>query len=870
MKRKNNQRKALAFILAFCCFGLTGLGAQGSGDACTVQISGGNFSGPTFVGNDNVTVVYIPKEDLLGVAEDLKKLEKERQEIIAKSKAADQLLKQAEARIKIAEQKERAAELAKEASRKEKEKSVRALSEIKKANQDFDSNKQKFMSEVQVVVDEIEAGISRRELENLKAENSAPIAELVKINKQIKEVEEKGMAIIRGLNCMANDHEVYEIKEANGSISFGFNVEDLKNDPNYTIVGELHEGRRMVKKFNVYGYMDKSGQPVITYQYDFADRFYNGKAIVQKNREWFFIDVNGKVVKEFGGINKLKHISGKTYVLQKSSKAHFLMDENGTILSPVFEEIQAFSGENLFRANTNKERCGLINRSGDFVLPAEYSSIGGLDKYGFAPMIKIYHNNYGIVNQKGKVIVKSGLQKPVSLSGKNGYTIYREGPRRRGIVHHEKGMILPAREREITKIIKNTFLLKQSDGLHGVFDVEQGMLLKEEFSEIKFSKFNNYCWAQVGWSLNWKLFDQDFQRIGGKKMYFRGYRDFNEQGFAFVKSGIFWGTINEQGKFLIKPDYEELYQSTPRGVYRFRKYSKWGLLNAKGREIHKPIYEQMSEFDAHGFSKVKQSNKYGILYKDGSFILPVEFESLQWLSDIKLIFAGPMEGEGQIFDFKGKEKGRIALPTCNNRKVEIIGRFDEQYHEIRACGLSNLMDKKNYQLQVGEFYKEKYEIQPGYYLIKTANDKWSLYNDKRQLVFGPYDEVAYLGDQYFKVRKKSWNTLGRKSEAGIVDLQGKVVVDFKYQTIFEYRNQLAIVQKGVLKDIGVVNLFGAEIIPPIFDEVKFTDLHQIEISCRYLSPNKELSVEKFIIDDKGNCLTNCEIYKELLRKYYKK
>ncbi len=886
MKSKINKQRAIALILAFVCLGLTELSAQG--ESCTVQISGGNFSGPTFVGNDNVTVMYVPKEDLLAVAKELEQLEKEKQEVLAKAKAADQLIKQAEERIKVAEEKERAAELAKEASRKEKEKSIRALKQIKKANQNFDSNKQKFMSEVQQVVEEFEAGVSRRELEGSKELNSTPSAAILKVNAQIKEVEEKGKAIIRGLSCMANDHEVYEIKEENGTISFGFNVEDLKNDPNYTIVGELQEGRRVVKKFNVFGYMDQSGQPVINYQYDFADRFYNGKAIVKKHKEWFFIDRNGKVLQSFGTVKNLRHLNGETYELAKSYGNHFLMDGEGKILSPAFDEIRTFFGEDLFRANTHFDSCGLINRSGEFVLAPEYRYIRAIDKYGFAAVQRKTSNKpgagtkYGLVNTKGKLILQPKFEFPLKLNGKNGYTIYEEGYGGTGIIHHEKGIILTPRKRDISKIKGNTFQLKtefyfpEKSYRYGIFDVDRGMLLEEEYLAIKFSEKNNYCWAKSYSDFAWNLYDSNFQKVGGKKQSFEDYRDFDVQGKAYVKINGLWGTINEQGKYLLKPNYQELFQSAPKGVYRFKKNDKWGLLDAKGNTLHKGIYDNISTFDSNGFSAIELSDKFGVMKRDGKFIIPVAFETLQWLSDFQLIFAGSKEGAYQVFDFTGQEKGRIALPTCRDKRIAMKGILskneeENKYHHIEACGLSNLINKETFALQIGEFYKEKQKILDSHYLIKNAKDKWVLYDDKGQVVFGPFGEVVYLGDQYFKVRTKKWTNTGKESDAGIIDLAGNLVVEEKYHKIIEYRDQLAIVQKGRLRfEIGVVNLFGAEIIPPIFKAIKFTDLNQIEVTALNTVSNSQYIDETFIIDDKGNCLTNCENYNKLLRAYYKK
>ena len=58
------------------------------------------------------------------------------------------------------------------------------------------------------------------------------------------------------------------------------------------------ESLAKVKLNNKWGFIDKTGKPVIRFEYEQAVSFQNGKARVQKNGKWFWIDKSGKCVKD--------------------------------------------------------------------------------------------------------------------------------------------------------------------------------------------------------------------------------------------------------------------------------------------------------------------------------------------------------------------------------------------------------------------------------------------------------------------------------------------------------------------------------------------------------------------------------------------
>ena len=54
------------------------------------------------------------------------------------------------------------------------------------------------------------------------------------------------------------------------------------------------DGLINVAKLGKWGFLDKSGKIQIPFQFDFATGFSNGKAMVKKNKDWYYIDRTGK------------------------------------------------------------------------------------------------------------------------------------------------------------------------------------------------------------------------------------------------------------------------------------------------------------------------------------------------------------------------------------------------------------------------------------------------------------------------------------------------------------------------------------------------------------------------------------------------
>lgn len=211
----------------------------------------------------------------------------------------------------------------------------------------------------------------------------------------------------------------------------------------------------MPSKSGKWGYVDKSFQFVIKPQFDWAEEFSEGRAVVKIKDRWGFIDKTGKLVVAakydlawyfHDGLGRVRYDTpnGTAMTVEGEQTVYkyrygFVDRDGNEVIAPQFEEATYFSeGFALARAQ-GTELMGIIDRQGRFVHAPEYEDASefaeGLaavqvdDKWGFVdtsgawviPAQFSYVENfwhglarvawkdgeYGYVNKKGEVVWKN-------------------------------------------------------------------------------------------------------------------------------------------------------------------------------------------------------------------------------------------------------------------------------------------------------------------------------------------------------------------------------------------------------------------------------------------------------------------------------
>jgi len=202
-------------------------------------------------------------------------------------------------------------------------------------------------------------------------------------------VDHQGIVIIQPLyHCDVNwrdqqfEERITPVSKlmADGKAKFGFIDIGGKAvvDFQYDWAEQFFDGLAMVVKDGKYGYIDNRGEVVIPLQFDGADHFSEGMAAIEVNGRWGFINTNGKIIIE---PQYLSRSWGSPMVFCEGLAA--VRTETGT---------------------------GFINKNGEIVVPAVYSAVGDFAD-GLATVGSLGHPGY--VNSHGKIVWSP------NISGKN-------------------------------------------------------------------------------------------------------------------------------------------------------------------------------------------------------------------------------------------------------------------------------------------------------------------------------------------------------------------------------------------------------------------------------------------------------------------
>jgi WG containing repeat len=142
--------------------------------------------------------------------------------------------------------------------------------------------------------------------------------------------------------------------------------------PQYERVSFFSEGLAAVARDGKAGFIDQSGAVVIPLQFERAHPFASGRAGVKINGKWGYIDRTGKIV-----IAPTFHFVWPFYaegMARFDARGYWCgyIDENGkVIVGPKFEEAEEFVA-GLAAAKKKRGKWGFVDRTGTFVIPAEY------------------------------------------------------------------------------------------------------------------------------------------------------------------------------------------------------------------------------------------------------------------------------------------------------------------------------------------------------------------------------------------------------------------------------------------------------------------------------------------------------------------
>jgi len=313
-----------------------------------------------------------------------------------------------------------------------------------------------------------------------------------------------------------------------------------------------------------------------------------------------------------------------------------IINESGEIVVPIEYEEAYYLLEDLFavrkKIGENNWKFGVINLKGNCVIPFEYELIENSDSF-----IKCYQNasskrinEYGcggrIMDYDGRIYKYENRTNLLWMNAK-GETIYEgnaigsafnvliiEGNGKLGAIDTEGATVLDSKYDEIHCPCFNRFIVRQNistkEWNFGVIDEKQNLLIDYCYKYIESENGSFYqCWEEAECD---HLSDNNYKYSN--------------------KNGVKW--LNNKGEIILAGEAEILSDE----FLRVKNNEKQGVYNQEGKRIVNFMYDKISEVE--GKLAVVKDGKVGILGKSGEIVIDTSYDRIECVHITDRLYGG--------------------------------------------------------------------------------------------------------------------------------------------------------------------------------------------------------------------------------------
>lgn len=353
-----------------------------------------------------------------------------------------------------------------------------------------------------------------------------------------------------------------------------------------------------------------------------------------------------------------------------------------------------------------------------------------------------------------------------------------------------------------------------------------------------------------------------------------------------------YGLINLDGKQILKPDYNSIEGlSYKEGELLVKKDEKYGIVNIKGNELVKCEYDKISvdnyyteenNYKYAGYIvgiKTEEGYRYGYINVNGKLLLDMQYNEISRITDIKddkniyLISAK----NGQYGLTKNGEEltdNEYQSMTYNPNINVIVVEKSKKYGVINLSGKVIVPIEYN-QIDINGMYmyatKEQgtvvfdsegneAKINVDLVKIKTENDNYIITintkNDEtnygvidkqgKQIIEEKYSYIEYLFKNYFIASNK-------EGKLGIIDSKGNQKVELKYDAVQRISNKNMV--QTIQSDTKTTQIYSDKL-----EKVCEITNANIDRQENYVKIYNDAEIKYF--DNTGNQLKNTDIFTE--------
>ena len=498
-----------------------------------------------------------------------------------------------------------------------------------------------------------------------------------------------GLTTLKSAKCLQSNEQKNELSpttDVNNNPIMAFDLNAIRSSSRYGLVENYIEGFARIRKDQVYGYLNLCGDEAITCQYERAEPFNAGRALV-KRVDWYFVDGDGNETDALENIAEAQALKNGVYLARMSNGKQAFIDNNYDVskvsLSQLYDGIDSFYKKGVFRVRNGK-KLGLIGLNGKTIFDAIYDNI---DPTNVSGVYRLNQNKgIGLLDTTWAVRV-SPTYESITDFNKYGLAIAKNAKGYAAI--HLKGYKMSKFYEYLSEFNEFGVSTVRNEGkLYGLIDTNLNVIVAPKYASIGF--FNQiglapacYPDGKCGFikydgteqiKANYEAVgsfnsaglmvartavencgpnntvcksDVVLDRMGNtivpvsaesiKNKYHYELTDSIRDGRFIVVNVMEDKNSTIKGFLLIQKDnlqlitataYQEIKPMDVLGNIRVIKDGKWGIIDTLGKTITKPLYKEIRRVNDTYYATQNESGKWGFLNKKGKPQIPFEYSEV--------------------------------------------------------------------------------------------------------------------------------------------------------------------------------------------------------------------------------------------------
>lgn len=507
--------------------------------------------------------------------------------------------------------------------------------------------------------------------------------------------------------------------------------------------------------------------------------------MLKHNNSYGVIDKQGNTIIEakYDEV-KIPNPEKAVFVCSKSGNITVLNEKNEEILTE-YEGVEAIRLKNLASdlmyektvlKYSKDGKYGLINFEGKQITKPIYDELDSLP-YKEGELLVKQDEKYGVININGKKIVDieyDGISVDGYYTDANGYKYAgyivsnkTEDGFRFGYINSKQKEVLSTEYNEMSRVTEiedndNSYIISAKNGQYGVNKNEEN-LIKNEYQSIRYDATNKVFVVEK--SKKYGIVDSS-----GKEIVPVEYNQIDITGIYIYAQNDQGTTVYNSSGTQANIDSNVAILNTSNEKYKIRINSengtKYGVINKEGKQLIEEKYNYISYLYDNYFIASIENGKLGILDDKENVKIEIKYDSLQKIQGTDLIQTTISENKTtQIFS-----KQMQLICEMQNATIDVQDDFIKIYNETEDRYIS----KDGKELKNIEVYPENKLF------AKMQDGKWGFVDINGNLI------VDYKYDRATEFNKYGFASVKIDGKWGAINEQGQEVVAPK----FEFKEQL--------------------------------------------------------------------------------